>query len=129
MGFANDIKKAKSRIEACLIDKMTVVRYVDVIDTATRRKTHTQQTVCSDEPCFISYTLLNNDNPNTLNEDNLPIKWKPLVMCKLETDIKAGDEVTVSCPHRNNVTIFGKASDVCSELTHKEFNIGVNSEA
>ena len=129
MNFAQKVKLAKKTIESAMIDKMKVIRYEDIIDPTTRRETKKETIVYENEDCFISYSTQNNDNPNAITDANIPIQWKPLVMCKLETDIKAGDEIIITCPYRNGATYKGKASDVNAELTHKEFNIGIKAEA
>lgn len=129
MNFAQSVKIAKKTIESAMIDKMKVVRYEDIIDPVTRREDHREITVYDDEPCFISYSTQNNDNPNAITDANIPIQWKPLVLCRLETKIKAGDEITITCPYRDGATYYGKASDINAELTHNEFNIGIKSEA
>ena len=129
MDFAADIKRAKEDFEKTLVDLMKVVRYDTVVDPVTRRETTIEVVAYEDEPCFISYSTQNNDNPNAINDVNIPIQWKPLVFCKLETKIKAGDEITITCPHRDGAIYKGKASDVNAELTHNEFNIGIKTEA
>ena len=129
MNFAQAIKKAKKAIESAMIDKMTVVRHETITDPVTRREEWRDVTVYENEPCFISYSTQNSDNPNAMTDTDIPIQWKPLVMCKLETKILAGDEITVTGPYRGGAVYHGKASDVNAELTHNEFNIGVKKEA
>ena len=128
MNFARDVKKAKATIEKTFIDKMSVRRYIKTVDPVTRRSTDKDELLYENEPCFISYTLENNDNPTKMTDANIPVLWKPLILCKLELDIKAGDNIIVNGTLRGEAIIKGKASDICPMLTHKEFSIGVDKE-
>lgn len=129
MGFAEDVKRAKADIEKTMVDTMDVVRHETYTDPVTREEKHRDVTICTNEPCFISYTTQNNDNPNTQAVDSNPINWKPLILCKLNVDVLAGDEVTVFCTLRDGTIFKGNASDIDPLLTHKEFNIGIRKEA
>ncbi len=129
MNFVQAVKKAKKTFESAMIDRMKVVRHTPIVDPVTRREGWNEEVVYDNEPCFISYSTQNNDNPNAITDINIPVKWKPLVLCKLETKILPGDEITITCPYRGGAIYQGKASDINAELTHNEFNIGVKTEA
>lgn len=139
MGFAEDLKTAKADFEATFIDSMDVSRWEMVIDPVTRREIKTLVPKYTNQPCFISYSQQNNDNPNNATAENIPIAWKPLVFCKLDLVLLAGDEIKVTCAKRgktldknkNVVDMYyeGKASDIYSCLTHTEFNLGIKTEA
>ena len=113
-------------------DKMSITRYIDKDnDDGTTTTVLPDSPVYTDVSCRISF-LTSGERPNDDDIDNTPIKFVPKIFCKLDTDLKEGDFITVKrFDDEGNViaTYSGKVGLPSVFITHKEALFSIERSA
>lgn len=118
-------------IASMFTDKMDISRYVDSENTDGTTDTKLSETpVYINIPCRISFAT--DENPRDKEVDDVPLKNVPKIFCKLDTDIKAGDFITVRRYNDNGeviATYAGKVGLPSVFITHKEALFSIERSA
>lgn len=118
-------------IVSMFTDKMDINRYVDSPNSDGTTDTKLSETpVYTDIPCRISFAT--DENPRDKEVDNVPLKNVPKIFCKLDTDIKPGDFITVrrySDSGEVIATYAGKVGLPSVFITHKEALFSIERSA
>lgn len=112
-------------------DKMDINRYQDI-----KNSDETTDTVMLDSPvytdvsCRISFSF--DESPKDSEIDDVPVKNVPKIFCKLDTDIRTGDFITVrrfDDKGKLIATYEGKVGLPSVFATHKEALFSVERSA
>lgn len=118
-------------IASLFTDKMDINRYVDSPNSDGTTDTKLSETpVYTDIPCRISFAT--DENPRDKEVDNVPLKNVPKIFCKLDTDIKSGDFITVRRYNDDGevvATYAGKVGLPSVFITHKEALFSIERSA
>ena len=118
-------------IETTFVDKMSITRYEDKENADGSTDTVLPDAPLHEEvPCRISFPF--DESPKDSDVDNVPVKNVCKIFCKRDTDIRAGDFVTVQrFDDDGNViaTYSGKAGLSSVFITHKEALFSIERSA
>lgn len=109
-------------IESMFTDKMDISRYSDTEEPDGSTSTKLSETpIYTEVLCRVSFS--SDESPKDSQVDDVPVNNIPKLFCKLSTDIKAGDFITVRRYNDNGETIAtysGKVGLPSVFTTHKE---------
>lgn len=113
-------------------DRMSINRYVDEeAEDGSTNTTLSDSPLYTNIPCRVSF-LSSGEKPNDNDVDNVPVKDVPKIFCKLDTDIKAGDFITVTRFDDEGkviATYAGKVGLPSVFITHKEALFSIERSA
>ena len=120
-----------SIIQSMFADKMDISRYLDSEDSD-----GTTITALSDEPIYIDipckFSFSSDENPRDNEVDDVPLKNVPKIFCSVDTDLKAGDFITVRRYDDTGkviATYSGKVGLPSIFITHKEALFSIERSA
>lgn len=120
-------------ITTMFTDKMSINRYVDKDNEDGTTDTVLSDTpLYTDVPCRVSFASTSREKPNDTDIDDTPLEVVPKIFCKLDTDLKAGDFITVKRFNDEGeviATYAGKVGLPSVFITHKEALFSIEESA